>query len=118
MLESLLAHILGPALAQGLTMLFGEGFFAVGAPLLLRVVIDRGLIPGLDQYSGKLLKAFAAVTAAAAAAGIKSSLDIGAGTFVVSGITSTGLGLFAADVVKQLGLQELAYQWLLKSRRS
>lgn len=117
MLDSLLAPILGQALAQGLTSILGDGFFAVGAPLLLQMLIRSKRFPWIDQYSGKALKVCAAVAAALVAAGIKSSLDLGAGTFVVSGITTTGLGLFAMQVVKQLGLQELAYQWLLKGQQ-
>lgn len=117
MLESLLAPLLGNVLAQGLTAILGDGFFAVGVPLILRWMTNSGRFPWIDAYSTRVLKISTAVAAALAAAGIKTALDIGAGTFVVSGITTTGLGLFAAEVVKQLGLQELAYQWFLKSRR-
>lgn len=117
MLDALLAPLLGQALAQGLTAILGDGFFAVGAPLLIRAIQRSDRFPWFDEYSGKALKVCAAIAAAATAAGIKSALDIGAGTFVVSGITTTGLGLFAAEVMKQLGLQEVAYQWLLKGRQ-
>lgn len=117
MFESLLAPILGQALAQGLTAVLGDGFFAVGVPLLLNLAIKSRKFPWLDEYSGKALKICAAIGAAAVAAGIKSTLDIGAGTFVVSGITTTGLGSFGAQVVKQLGLQEIVFSWFLKNRR-
>ena len=117
MLDSLLAPFRGQALAQGLTAVLGDGFFAVGAPALIEWLKASGRFPWIDAYSSRALKVCTAVAAALAAAGIKSSLDIGAGTFVVEGITSTGLGLFAMQVVKQLGLQELAYQWLLRGRR-
>lgn len=117
-MESILTPIIGQALAQGLTAVLGDGLFAVGVPLLLNLAIRSGRVPGLDKYSGKIAKVCAAIVAAAAAAGIKSTLDIGAGTFVVSGITTTGLGNFAAQVVKQLGLQELVFSWFLQRRGS
>jgi len=114
MLDSLLAPILGQALAQGLTAVLGDGFFAVGVPLVIRALERSHRFPWLTEYSGKALKITAAIAGALASAGIKSALDIGAGTFVVSGITTTGLGLFAFQVVKQLSLQEVVYQWFLK----
>lgn len=117
MLDSLLTPLLGQALAQVVTLLFGSGFFAVGVPWLIEVVKRSERFPMFDEYSGRAAKIAAGIAGALTAAGITSALDLEAGTFVISGITTTGLGKFAVTVMQQLGLQELAYQWLLKSRR-
>jgi hypothetical protein len=117
MLDSLLAPLLGQALAQVLSLLLSNGFFAVGVPLLLEWAKKSNKVPWLDEYSGRIVKISLGVAGALAAAGIQSSLDLTAGTFVISGLTQQGLGLFAVQVVQQLGLQELAYQWLIKGRR-
>lgn len=116
-ISPMLAPMLGQAIAQGLTQLLGDGLFAVGIPWLLMLLERTERFPALTQHSSRIRKICAAVVGALTAAGIKSSLDIGAGTFVISGITTTGLGLFAAEVVKQLSLQELAYQWLFDKKK-
>ena len=117
MLDSLLAPLIGQALAQILTLVCGQGVFAVGIPLLLEWAKKSERVPWLDQYSGQVAKVCAAIAGALAAAGIQSSLDLAAGTFVISGLTTSGLGKFGVLVMQQLGLQELAYQWLIKSKR-
>ena len=117
MLDSLLAPLVGNALAQVLTAVLGGGFFAVGVPWLIEVAKRSDRFPMLDEYSSRAMKITAGIAGALAAAGISSALDIEAGTFVVSGITAPALGKFAMLVVQQLGLQELAYQWLLKRAR-
>lgn len=116
-METLLAPFIGNALATLLTIVLGEGLFAYGVPRILQWMEQSQRFPWLSEYSGRALKISAAITGAAAAAGIKSALDLDAGTFVISGITTSALGHFALDVMRQLGLQELAYQWFLKSRK-
>jgi len=111
-----LAPILGPMLAQGLTLVLGNGLFAVGVPIAVEALKRNVNFPWLNENSGKVLKYSAGIAAALAAAGIKGKLDIEAGTYVVQGITNAGLGRFAAEVVAQFGLQEVAYRWLIKSR--
>lgn len=117
MLDALLAPLVGQALAQVLTSILGGGFFAVGVPWLIEVAKRSNRFPWLDEYSSRAVKISAGVAGALAAAGISSALNIEAGTFVVSGITAPALGKFAMLVMQQLGLQEVAYQWLLKRAR-
>jgi len=117
MLEQFLAPMLGKALAQLLDLVLGNGIFAFGAPWLITKIEQSHRFPWFDEYASRGLKICAAITAAATAAGIKSALDLGGGTFVISGLTTSGLGLFAAEVIKQLGLQEVAFQWFLKGRK-
>jgi hypothetical protein len=117
MFDSILAPMLGQAAAQLLTSLLGGGFFAVGVPWLIEVVKQSDRFPAFDEYSTRAAKIAAGIAGALAAAGVSSALDLNAGTFVVSGLTVTGLGKFVLLVVQQLGLQELAYQWLFKRGR-
>lgn len=116
MLESLFAPFVGEFLAKILDLLLGNGLFAVGVPMLLNWAIQSQRVPFINEYSSKITKVCAAIVAAAAAAGIKSSFDVGVGTYVVSGLTATGLGAFALEMVKQLGLQQLAFSWFLKKK--
>lgn len=117
MLDSLLAPLLGQALAHVLSLLLSNGFFAVGVPLLLEWAKKSNKVPWLDEYSGRAVKISLAIAGALAAAGIQSSLDLTAGTFLITGLTSDGLGTLGVQIVEKLGLQELAYQWLIKGRR-
>jgi hypothetical protein len=117
MLDSFLAPLLGQAAAQLFTTILGGGVFAVGVPWLIELVKRSDRFPQFDEYSSTAAKIAAGIAGALAAAGISSALDIEAGTFVVTGITTSGLGKFAVLVMQQLGLQELAYQWLFKRAR-
>jgi len=101
MFDAILAPLVGQALAQVLTQLFTGGFFAVGVPWLIEVVKKSDRFPAFDEYSSRAAKVAAGVAGALAAAGI----------------TVAGLGKFALLVVQQLGLQEVAYQWLIKRGR-
>jgi len=112
----MLESVLGPALANVLQLVLGDGLFAVGIPLLIEWAKRSNRFPWIDEYSRKALKVSAAVAGALVAAGIKATLDLEAGTYVVEGLTTTNLGTFAAEVVQQLGAQELAYAWLIRRR--
>lgn len=117
MLDSFLAPVVGNAAAQLLTALFGGGAFAVGVPWLIEFIKRSDRFPAFDAYSTRAAKIAAGIAGALAAAGVSWALDLDAGTFVVSGLTKTGLGKFILLALQQLGLQELAYQWFVKRAR-
>ena len=117
MMDSVVAPLVGETLAKVLQLVLGDGLFAVGVPLMLEWAKRSNRVPWIDRYSGKALKVSTAIGAALVAAGIKSTLDLQAGTYVVTGLTVANLGTFGGEVVRQLGLQEIAYAWFIERRQ-
>lgn len=84
--------------------------FGIFANYVMRKMRQSQWFPWAKEGAGKINVVLAGLLAALSAAGIHTEFDQAAGTFLVTGLTLTGLLHFVGEWMRQWALQQFTYQ--------